>query len=106
MIILLFDAHKLDISDEFKRCILSLRGNDVKIKIVLNKADRVSTQALMRVYGALMWSIGKVVHTPEVARVFLGSFWDQPLDNDEQRKLFEQEENGTYLVIMCRSSHE
>merc|ERR1712183_171915 len=75
MVILLFDAHKLDISDEFKRCIQQLKGNDCKIKIVLNKADRISTQQLMRVYGASMWALGKVIHTPEVARVYLGSLW-------------------------------
>jgi hypothetical protein len=26
----------------------------------------------MRVYGALMWSLGKVLNTPEVARVYIG----------------------------------
>lgn len=44
LILLLFDPHKLDISDEFKRVISSLRGHDDKIRIVLNKADQVDTQ--------------------------------------------------------------
>jgi hypothetical protein len=26
----------------------------------------------MRVYGALMWSLGKVIRTPEVLRVYIG----------------------------------
>lgn len=118
LILLLFDPHKLDISDEFKRVISSLRGHDDKIRVVLNKADQVDTQQvrtrstfcfwfsdfktalslasicvwiflsycwwsilipffvlslqLMRVYGALMWSLGKVLNTPEVMRVYIG----------------------------------
>jgi predicted GTPase len=44
LILLLFDPHKLDISDEFKRVIASLRGHDDKIRIVLNKADQVDAQ--------------------------------------------------------------
>lgn len=40
LILLLFDPHKLDISDEFKRVISSLKGHDDKIRVVLNKADQ------------------------------------------------------------------
>jgi len=59
--------------------------------VVLNKCDQITTQQLMRVYGALMWSLGKVVKTPEVMRVYLGSFWDKPLRIKENEKLFEAE---------------
>ena len=38
-ILLLFDAHKLDISDEFRRSIEALRGHDDKIRIILNKVS-------------------------------------------------------------------
>merc|ERR1711970_1442927 len=79
VILLMFDAHKLDISDEFRSSIEAMKGHEDKIRIVLNKADMVDHQELMRVYGALMWSLGKVFNTPEVARVYIGSFWDQPL---------------------------
>jgi hypothetical protein len=91
LIILLFDAHKLDISDEFKGVIEGLKGQDDKIRCILNKADQASTcinlacckehacwvhslcgfglqvdrQKLMRVYGALLWSMGKVRAPPD-----------------------------------------
>ena len=79
LVLVLFDAHKLDISDELRRAIealgrwiLLIEGSacehyiniscrfDDKIRIILNKADGVDGQELMRVYGALMWSLGKV----------------------------------------------
>lgn len=91
-ILLLFDAHKLDISDEFKRAIEALSRNTEKVRIVLNKSDSVNAQQLMRVYGALMWSLGKVFKSPEVLRVYIGSFWDKPLDTGHECfKLFENE---------------
>lgn len=53
----------------------------------------------MRVYGALMWSLGKVLNTPEVARVYIGSFWDQPLRYDANRRLFEAEEQDLFADL-------
>uniref|UniRef100_A0A1I8IPY0 EH domain-containing protein 1 n=1 Tax=Macrostomum lignano TaxID=282301 RepID=A0A1I8IPY0_9PLAT len=95
-IVLLFDAHKLDISDEFKAVIESMKGYEDKIRIVLNKSDMVDSQQLMRVYGALMWSLGKVLYTPEVARVYIGSFWNEPLKFDTNKRLFELESQDLF----------
>ena len=63
------------------------------------QADMVDHQQLMRVYGALMWSLGKVLGTPEVSRVYIGSFWDQPLRYDMNRKLFEAEEQDLFADL-------
>jgi len=95
-IILLFDAHKLDISDEFKTAVEAIRDHDDKIRIVLNKADMMSPQQLMRVYGALMWSLSRILKNPEVTRVYVGSFWDQPLRNAANRELFEAEQQDLF----------
>ncbi|KAK7305169.1 hypothetical protein VNO77_43069 [Canavalia gladiata] len=97
LILLLFDPHKLDVSDEFKRVIASLRGHDDKIRVVLNKSNQVDTQQLMRIYGALMWSLGKVLNVPEVMRVYIGSFNDKPGNDDVSgplgNELFEKEQD-------------
>ena len=74
LILLLFDPHKLDISDEFRAVIASLRGHDDKVRVVLNKASSVSQQQLMRVYGALLWALSRVIRNPEVPRIYVGDF--------------------------------
>ena len=79
-------------------------------------------QQLMRVYGALLWSLSKILGNPEVgeyhalfvhngralapittekilidcmlqvSRVYVGSFWSQPLRYVANRELFEAEQ--------------
>jgi EH domain-containing protein 1 len=81
MIIFMFDAHKLDISDELRGILDKIRPHQDKVRIILNKVQTIDTQQLLRVYGALMWSLGEVLRTPEVPRVYMGSFWDQDDSN-------------------------
>ena len=59
LILLLFDPHKLDVSDEFKRVISSLRGHDDKIRVVLNKADQVDTQQVKTYVTNLLFLLNK-----------------------------------------------
>ena len=33
---------------------------------MLNKADQVDSQRLMRVFGALMWALSRILRQPEV----------------------------------------
>jgi hypothetical protein len=39
-----------------------------------------------------MWSLGKVFSTPEVMRVYLGSFWGEHIRNKDFMALFEMEQ--------------
>ncbi|OBZ85862.1 EH domain-containing protein 2 [Choanephora cucurbitarum] len=101
LILLMFDSYKLDISNEFKMAIHSLRGQEEKVRVVLNKSDMVSQQQLMRVYGAMMWSLGKVVQTPEVMRVYISSFWTEKPPNcfEDCRELIEAESKDLLMDL-------
>jgi hypothetical protein len=88
LILLMFDPSKLDISDEFKSVIEELQPHEDKVHCVLNKADMLDTESLMRVYGALLWSMGKVFRGAEVSRVYVGSFHDKEIAREEHTALF------------------
>jgi hypothetical protein len=51
--------------------------------------------SLMQVYGALLWSMGKIFQSAEVPRVYCGSFrTDDQLQRKEFEKLFEKDRNS------------
>mmetsp|Transcript_18256 Transcript_18256/g.30443 ORF Transcript_18256/g.30443 Transcript_18256/m.30443 type:complete len:488 (-) Transcript_18256:220-1683(-) len=91
LILLLFDSYKLDISDEFKGVIENLKGHDDKVHCVLNKADALDPESLMKVYGALLWSMAKIMKGAEVPRVYCGSFKDDTLLRDDFEALFQKD---------------
>ena len=85
----MFDPSKLDISDEFKLVIEELRPYEDKVHCVLNKADILpDTESLMRVYGALLWSMGKIFRSAEVTRVYVGSYKDHNSDPSSNTTTF------------------
>merc|ERR1711916_257225 len=67
------------------------KGHESKVRIVLNKADSVNTQELMRVYGSLFWNLSNMINSTEPPRVYVGSFWDQPYEEGTFHLLFSEE---------------
>ena len=43
-----------------------------------------------------MWSLGKILNIPEVSRVYIGSFWNQPLVHTTNQHLFEAEQQDLF----------
>jgi len=70
-----------------------LQGRESQIRIVLNKADSLEFHELMRVYGALFWSLSPLINVTEPPRVYIGSFRHVPfLGQTIHHDLFLQEE--------------
>ncbi|XP_037545593.1 sarcalumenin isoform X2 [Nematolebias whitei] len=92
LIFLVFDPTKLDVGGELEMLFRQMKGRESQIRLILNKADSVSTQDLMRVYGALFWSMAPLVNVTEPPRVYVSSFWPQEYAADSSRELFMKEE--------------
>lgn len=54
----------------------------------------------MRVYGALMWSLGKVLNTPEVMRVYIGWVFYQSVHLSAQTAMPFSQKKGQELEIL------
>ncbi|KAF8276945.1 putative sarcoplasmic reticulum glycoprotein [Trypanosoma cruzi] len=94
LVFFLFDPTKLDAGTELRMVFKhALRGHESKIRIVLNKADSVGPQELLRVYGALFWNLSGLISTTEPPRVYISSFWDQPYQKDTDHSLFTDEKS-------------
>nr|XP_061778720.1 uncharacterized protein LOC133570081 [Nerophis lumbriciformis] len=92
LIFLVFDPTKLDVGGELELLFRLMKGRESQIRIILNKADSLSTQDLMRVYGALFWSMAPLINATEPPRVYVSSFWPQDYAVDTSQDLFMKEE--------------
>ncbi|XP_053413635.1 sarcalumenin [Nycticebus coucang] len=92
LIFVVFDPTKLDVGLELETLFRQLKGRESQIRIILNKADSLAMQMLMRVYGALFWSLAPLINVTEPPRVYVSSFWPQDYKPDTHRDLFLKEE--------------
>ncbi|CAJ1402078.1 unnamed protein product [Effrenium voratum] len=94
LVLVLFDPNKLDISDEFRRCLEALgKKSKSKVRFVLNKAEKLDHFDLVHVYGALMWSLSKVSNNPEMPHVYCSATEEQCKGlSDEAKAFFRKEE--------------
>ncbi|KZC10108.1 Sarcalumenin, partial [Dufourea novaeangliae] len=61
IIFLVYDPSKLDVGPETEAILDQLKGREYQTRIILNKADQVKPEELMRVQGALIWNISPLM---------------------------------------------
>eukprot|EP00759_Apiculatamorpha_spiralis_P050734 PhF_6_TR4878/c0_g1_i1/m.6867/K12483/EHD1; EH domain-containing protein 1 len=94
LVFVMFDPTKLDAGQELRGMFKNaIKGCENKVRIILNKADSVGAQDLMRVYGSLYWNLSNLVATTEPPRVYVSSFWDKPYRPRTNHKLFTEEKS-------------
>ncbi|XP_029358434.1 sarcalumenin [Echeneis naucrates] len=94
LIFLVFDPTKLDVGGELEMLFNQMKGRESQIRLILNKADSLTNQDLMRVYGALFWSMAPLINVTEPPRVYVSSFWPLDYATDTGRELFMKEETS------------
>uniref|UniRef100_A0A0B7A239 Dynamin-type G domain-containing protein n=2 Tax=Arion vulgaris TaxID=1028688 RepID=A0A0B7A239_9EUPU len=99
LIFLVFDPSKLEVGSELESVFSQLKGYEAKLKILLNKADTITQQELMKVYGALFWNLAPLVNSVEPPRVYVGSFWSKSKNQHSLATLFLEEEQTLMLDL-------
>ncbi|CAL1532456.1 unnamed protein product [Lymnaea stagnalis] len=99
VIYLVFDPTKMEVGTELENIFNQLKGYDAKIKILLNKADTITQQELMKVYGALFWNLAPIVKSVEPPRVYIGSFWSKAKIDHPMYRLFLEEETALLVDL-------
>ncbi|VVC90097.1 unnamed protein product [Leptidea sinapis] len=80
IIFLVYDPSKLDVGPETEAILDQLKGRESQTRIVLNKADIVKPEELMRVQSALIWNISPLMSSPQPPVMYTVSLWSMPFD--------------------------
>ncbi|KRY92359.1 EH domain-containing protein 1 [Trichinella pseudospiralis] len=100
-ILLMFDALRFDLSESMNRLLYILQPFEDKILLILNKGDTCDPIALSHVRSTLIWSMSRKLHTVEMPKVYVGSFWDKPLRNPVHQQLFQADLSRLFEELRC-----
>ncbi|XP_045481329.1 nestin isoform X2 [Harmonia axyridis] len=94
IIFLVYDPFKLDIGPETEAILDQLKGREYQTRIILNKADQVKPEELMRVQGALIWNISPLMSSPQPPVMYTTSLWSRPYENWAPVRLLQAQERA------------
>ncbi|ENN80240.1 hypothetical protein YQE_03236, partial [Dendroctonus ponderosae] len=94
IIFLVYDPSKLDVGPETEAILDQLKGREHQTRIILNKADQVKPEELMRVQGALIWNISPLMSSPQPPVMYTTSLWSRPFEPWAPVRLLQAQERA------------
>ncbi|XP_030755857.1 titin isoform X2 [Sitophilus oryzae] len=94
IIFLVYDPAKLDVGPETEAILDQLKGREHQTRIILNKADQVKPEELMRVQGALIWNISPLMSSPQPPVMYTTSLWSKPYEPWAPTRLLQAQERS------------
>lgn len=92
IIFLVYDPSKLDVGPETEAILDQLKGRESQTRIVLNKADTVKPEELMRVQSALIWNISPLMSSAQPPVMYTVSLWSMPFEAGAPIRLLQAQE--------------
>ncbi|XP_055850262.1 histone acetyltransferase KAT6A [Episyrphus balteatus] len=94
IIFLVYDPAKLDVGPETEAILDQLKGREYQTRIVLNKADTVKPEELLRVQSALIWNISPLMSSAQPPLMYTTSLWSHPYEDGSPARLLQAQERA------------
>ncbi|XP_067619559.1 uncharacterized protein [Eurosta solidaginis] len=94
IIFLVYDPAKLDVGPETEAILDQLKGREYQTRIILNKADTVKPEELLRVQSALIWNISPLMSSAQPPLVYTTSLWSHPYQEGAPARLLLAQERA------------
>merc|ERR1711983_671202 len=69
-----------------------LKGRESQVRIVLNKADEITAEELLKIQGNLVWNVSPLMASMEPPTLYAGSFWSRPYKPGAPKRLLKSQE--------------
>ncbi|XP_058813178.1 probable serine/threonine-protein kinase kinX isoform X5 [Topomyia yanbarensis] len=99
IIFLVYDPSKLDVGPETEAILDQLKGREYQTRILLNKADQVKPEELLRVQGALIWNISPLMSSAQPPVMYTVSLWSNPFETGAPIRLLQAQERFLLLDL-------
>lgn len=94
IIFLVYDPTKLDVGPETEAILDQLKGREYQTRIILNKADIVKPEELLRVQSALIWNISPLMSSAQPPLIYTTSLWSHPYQEGSPARLLLAQERA------------